>query len=251
MIAMTFNIKYDDDREIGDITWENRKDNIVSFLEKSQPDVIGMQEVMEHQYEFLTKRISNIYSGIYFKRYTGDNPRYNNEACPIFYNKSKFNLVKKGVFWLSETPDIESINWESRHYRICTYAILEDKQTKKQFAFFNTHLDHKSELAKENGIKVIIKKIKELDMPSVLTGDFNVTPDSVTYKICDENLVDANKGDNQYTFHFWEQKEDWSMKILDYMFTYNLNAKNYKVLKDKVNDKFLSDHYPLSCELEL
>ena len=45
-----------------------------------------------------------------------------------------------------------SKDWGAAHYRICSYVILKDNTTGKEFVVFNTHLDHESEEARINGI---------------------------------------------------------------------------------------------------
>ena len=45
--------------------------------------------------------------------------------------------------------------------------------------FFNTHLDNDGEIARKEGVQLILNKIKEIapHMPAIITGDFNCTPD--------------------------------------------------------------------------
>ena len=69
------------------------------------------------------------------------------EGCPVFYRTDLYDLIDKGSFWLSETPEKMSKDWDSACYRICSYVILKEKQTGLEFVVFNTHLDHVSEEA--------------------------------------------------------------------------------------------------------
>jgi len=62
---------------------------------------------------------------------------------------------------------------------VCTYALFKDLQSKKRFWVFNTHLDHVGEMAKTNGIRLILSKVKELNAknyPVIFMGDFNSEP---------------------------------------------------------------------------
>ena len=97
------------------------------------------------------------------------------EGCPIFFNTNRYELVDTKTFWLSETPEVMSKSWDSSNYRICTYVILYDKLQKNQIAVFNTHLDHKSKMARQKGMELICKIIRTMEeIPVVLMGDFNV-----------------------------------------------------------------------------
>ena len=63
------------------------------------------------------------------------------ESSPILWKKDKFECLKTGYFWLSDTPETESKGWDELFdcYRMCVYAILKNKQTDKIFTFMNTH----------------------------------------------------------------------------------------------------------------
>src|SRR5699024_7904328 len=101
------------------------------------------------------------------------------EHCPIFYNPAKVNVVDHGTFWLSVTPDIPgSQSWDSSWPRICTWATFKG-QSGEQFTVYNAHLDHMSEDARVNGIRVILERIQsQQKQPFLIMGDFNAKPDS-------------------------------------------------------------------------
>ena len=42
--VMSFNIRYQNDGDAGDRSWDVRKDAVVKIIEKIEPDVIGIQE---------------------------------------------------------------------------------------------------------------------------------------------------------------------------------------------------------------
>ena len=79
----------------------------------------------------------------------------------MFYRKDRFDAVKSGTFWLSETPDAPgSKSWNAVCPRICTWVQLADKATGRTFCFANAHTDHKSELARTDGMKLIMKRMR-------------------------------------------------------------------------------------------
>lgn len=50
--AMTYNIRYATELD-GENSWEHRKHKIFSLLEVYEPDILGIQEGLHHQVEFL------------------------------------------------------------------------------------------------------------------------------------------------------------------------------------------------------
>ena len=172
----------------------------------------------------------------------------------MFYDKNKFSLIESKTFWLSDTPNIPaSTSWNSRWPRICTYVILKDNQSSKEFAFFNTHLDHKSPEARVGGIKLILSVIKKYNLPTILTGDFNSSFDTDIFKLCSSELTYANeKMDKSITFHLFGQPEvlpDY-IRNIDYIFVKDMIASDYKVLNDFEDATNISDHYAIQANVD-
>ena len=143
----------------GKKNWYYRAPYTVQTLIDANADIIGLQECMQVHYDCISNALGGYGSFIDF-RDDGDNP----ESCPIFYNLSKFELIKNGTFWLSETPEKISISWGSACYRICSYAILRQVSDGKELAVFNTHLDHVSEEARVKGIRLILRSWKNSEV---------------------------------------------------------------------------------------
>jgi hypothetical protein len=93
------------------------------------------------------------------------------ESTAILYRNDKYKLIDWGTFWLSETPEKPSMGWDAKYKRTCTWAILENKETKEQYAHVNTHLDNVGSEARIKGIELILEKAASFDMPVVVTGD--------------------------------------------------------------------------------
>lgn len=135
-------------------SWFYRADLIASNISQVQPDIIGFQEVTWLHYGYLQEIMPGYDSVITYR-----DDFILSEGCPIFYRTDKFELIDKGSFWLSETPDVMSKDWGSAYYRICSYTILKQKSNGKSFVVFNTHLDNVSDQARIKGISVVLKKI--------------------------------------------------------------------------------------------
>ena len=169
------------------------------------------------------------------------------EGCPIFWRTDRFEKIDGGSFWLSETPEVMSKDWGSSHYRICVYVILRDKVTNKEFAIFNTHLDHVSDEARINGIKVVLDKISELgDLPSYLMGDMNATDDTETILSTKNDFDDAKVispvTEDTRTFHGWGDPEE--NERIEYVLISKDDAVvyEYHVLDNCYDGVYSSDH---------
>ena len=50
--VMTFNVRYDNPKDSVN-AWPKRASFVCRFIKYEEPDLIGMQEVLAHQYEYL------------------------------------------------------------------------------------------------------------------------------------------------------------------------------------------------------
>ena len=152
--------------------WPERRDDLVDLVRSLDVDAGGLQEVQPEQMSFLREKLPEF-------EFVGEHrgaDRVSDEASPVFYRKSRFEAEKKGTFWLSETPDVPGVKgWGAACPRVCSYLVLRDKSTGKRFCFANTHTDHKSALAREKGMLLVIERMKEFGAgaPIVFTGDHN------------------------------------------------------------------------------
>ena len=127
--VISYNIRYDNPKD-GINIWDNRKSSIINFLNKEKPQIIGFQEVTHSQLLFLSDELSS-YGFIGVGR---DDGKTKGEYSPIFYNKNNFSLIHKIHFGF-QTPSKISVGWDASMERICTYALVEDKRSKKEFGF--------------------------------------------------------------------------------------------------------------------
>lgn len=243
--VMSYNIRCMNPMDMGKKSWFYRADLVVDLIEDAQPAIIGFQEATKWQYNYLYEALDDYDSIITYR-----DDAYNSEGCPLFYRTDLFTLVDKGSFWLSETPEKMSKDWGAACYRICSYVILEDKTTGGRFAVFNTHLDHISDTARINGIKVVLDKIKEFNsLPAILMGDMNSRETSETYKSATEFFLDTKyQTENTMTsctYQNWGKELD--RNCIDYIFTSKSGFKvnSYKVERYTHDGIYLSDHFPI------
>lgn len=247
---MSYNIRCHAPDDFGHKNWFYRADLVIDTIEEAQPGIIGFQEVNSWQYDYLCETMP-VYDSIITYR---DNIPVYSEGCPVFYRTDLYTLIDKGSFWLSETPDVMSKDWGAACYRICSYVILKDNTTEKEFVVFNTHLDHISDEARINGINVVLDKIKEFDsIPAVLMGDLNAEEDSETYISTTSFFYDTKyQTENTMTsctYQCWGEELD--RDCIDYIMVSknDFKVKSYKVITDTYNGDYTSDHFPLTATL--
>ena len=211
--VMTYNIHNSAQDRNTPNDWNGRRDALAAVIEGENPDVAGFQEVLPDQRKWLEERFPGY-------GFTGDGrnaDRKSGEASPVMYRKSRFDVVKEGTFWLSETPDVPgSKSWKAALPRICSYAVLKDKTTGKKFCFANTHTDHASEEAREKGMLLVVERMKEFgaDSPIVFTGDHNCLEyekpaQSVANILNDALYVSERMADGPWrTFNYWHYRDN-------------------------------------------
>ncbi|MBQ3957001.1 MAG: endonuclease/exonuclease/phosphatase family protein [Clostridia bacterium] len=221
-----------------------------------KPDLIGFQETMPYQRQWLMDNLEGFeVVGV------GRGKNYDNESNVIAYRKDRFDLVFLETFWLSDTPRIPGSRFstdQSDCPRICTCTTLRERESGRCLRHYNTHLDHVGAFAQAQGISLILNRIAsdyaENPLPVVLTGDFNVTPDSLVYKSvvtfagCREPLKDVT-ADVGPTFHGF--RKDWPGSKIDYVFTtLPCDASKSFAARNERDGLPFSDHYPVGADLE-
>ena len=243
---MTYNIRLDTEAD-GINMWNNRKEGVLSLIKEESVDILGIQEGLPSQIEYLSKELDG-YSMIG----EGRDGRNNGEYSAIYYRNKNMNLIETETFWLSETPEMPSIGWDAAINRIVTLGIFKIKKSKKELIVYNTHFDHIGKIAREKSVGVILNHIKENDFqnrPLIVMGDFNLSPEDLPIELLSKELNDSFKlypvKNPVGTFNGF----DLDSKLLDridYIFTKNVKITNYKHLDKKLSSGLWpSDHLPI------
>lgn len=248
---MSCNVRCLTPLDLGKKSWFYRADLLLQDIAAQAPGIIGFQEATQWQYDYLVDVLQGYDSVIDYR-----DKSIASEGCPIFYNEALYTLKDKGSFWLSETPDVMSKDWGAAHYRICSYVILTEKESGKEFVVFNTHLDHVSDEARIKGIQVVLDKIAQFGgMPAVIMGDFNALEGSETYKSATEHFLDVQYAAAEtmegHTYQNWGNPEKF--KRLDYFMISKegWTARRYAIVQPVHDGAYVSDHCPIVLELEL
>ena len=261
----TFNIRLqtsiDDEQGWG---WAVRRSRVADYIKRNHIDIVGMQEVLHAQLEDLLKLLPE-YDYVGVGRTDG---KTKGEYTPVFFLKDKFEVLEKGNFWLSETPEVPgSKGWDAALERVASYAKLRDKRSGKVFMAVNTHFDHVGVTARRESAKLIMRKIHEIvgNQPAVVTGDFNVTEDDEAYRTMTEEEIVNSKSSNSklldayhqtakntgvnYTYHNFCRIPAAKAEKIDFIFiTPTIKVKRTHIEEPKP-DKMLSDHNPHWADL--
>ena len=232
-------------------SWFYRAPLLIQTLKSAAPDIIGFQEVTPVHKQYLDKALRGFGSVLLYR-----DDSLIHESCPIYYSESKFDLIDKGGFWLSETPDVMSKGWGAAFNRVCSYVILAQKTDGKQLVVFNTHLDNVSEEARINGIKLVLQTIEQFGgMPSIIMGDFNTGENTETYRAAVSLFNDAKyqteDTDSGATYQGYGQS--LNDENLDYFMLSKtgIETLSYKVLRDTYDGVYPSDHFPIRLDMKL
>lgn len=251
--VMSFNVAVDNRQPVNG--WDDRKKAVIKMLTEAHPMVIGFQEAQAHE---ITDMISAHpeYSWYGIGRDTGKVPptttNYSaEEAMAVFWLRDSLQVMDKGTFWLSATPDQLGKGWDAAYARTLTWVHFMHKKSKLQFFVFNTHLDNKGKTARSESMKLIAQKMEELNtrnLPAFLMADFNtVASDAIFAPIKDKMKstrdVAPDSDKTKFTFNNYTAPKSQ----IDHIFFSGeqLTALTFKVLDGDYGNKWISDHYPI------
>ena len=255
--VLTYNIRLDTPAD-GANQWPYRKEKVAGLLLEQQPDIFGVQEALHNQMQDLEQLLPDY-------RWYGvgrDDARTSGEYSALFYRSDKYDLMKSGTFWLSETPGIPgSKSWDAAITRICSWGYFREKDSGRTFFVFNTHFDHQGTQARLKSMELIREKIRETagSAPFVLMGDFNFQPtdapyalvgDTSQWKVSDSfHAAEVRKTEKQCTFTGFKV-EGAECRRIDYIFASDhCRVLSFDIIQQNDGRHFPSDHLPVLAEL--
>ena len=137
---------------------------------------------------------------------------------------------------------------------MCVWAVLKHNASGCRFTFMNTHFGFgdSGQTASARLISQYAQCIS--DLPTFVCGDFNMTPASAGYAEMTRHFTDANAvtaRDWRATYHAYGPALGGDEHI-DYCFTNpQITPKSVRVLDEKVEEKYPSDHFGLHILLEI
>jgi endonuclease/exonuclease/phosphatase family metal-dependent hydrolase len=254
--VMTFNIRYGTahDRQNN---WPNRQDMTVRMLKKYDADIVGTQEILDFQADYINQWIPG-YRWFGPERMKGGSP----ERCAILHKWREFIPLEMGTFWLSETPEVfGSKSWESNLPRIATWARFLHLDSETSFYFYNTHFDHISQQARMEGMKVVLEHINRTagDRPVIFVGDFNVSAEqNEVYDIAikagfnDAWTKAAKREGPVTTWNAFQPLKPEADRRIDWILTRGAVQVDYiETITYSESGRWVSDHFPVFARLRL
>jgi endonuclease/exonuclease/phosphatase family metal-dependent hydrolase len=241
MKVISYNIKHDTFLDILPL-WRKRYKRFINYINVNNPDVIGTQEITRKGKRYLSKKLYN-YTVI------GDTRKsivLTNECVPLLIS-NKYEITSYKTYSLSSNIDILGTKNNGDNFpRICTICHIKDSNYK--YLIINTHIDNSEPINKKRQLDIldkIINKEKNSDEYVILMGDFNMTlanDDLLEYSHKFNDPFKDNKNSS-----FVPNKE---IRSLDHIFIDKKLKYSKELIDNKANDKgYVSDHYPLICEI--
>ncbi len=266
--VMTYNVRccamdacYNED--INGVNYvEKRIPRIINNVKEENPDLIGFQEYTPLHNARILDALRDEYDCYVVYRDNAEFPyKLFVEGTPVFWKKSRFEMLDTGAFWFSDTPESMSVfryidegSGEiitSQYNRVTTWVKLFDKEREKSFIYFNTHLGL-SDREKIFSIDLLRSKSLTLDCPSIITGDMNISYDSDLALRLTEGFTDASKcDDNMRDSCTFQEYGNSSMKI-DYILAKGLKAVKHRVRNNGTtlyDGAYASDHFAVISTL--
>ncbi|MEX0982432.1 MAG: endonuclease/exonuclease/phosphatase family protein [Bacteroidales bacterium] len=261
---MTYNLKFAS--PVYEPSWEVRRDMQVDLIRKYEPDIIGIQEGLKEQVDYLMEKLPE-YIVVGEGRKGGDD----DEHMAIFIKRDKFRLRELQSFQLSKTPEVigsgpavnpRMVTWVRLSFLNKTGEGEESLypqdyrghwENTQEFYLFNTHFfDRRDQaMARLNAAKLIAERVRDLgpfgewapERPVFLMGDFNCRPGSLPYQVLVEGTL--NGGQGLFSDTSDEHKEiDWIL------YRGPVNVLHYEEVDYHVDGVYPSDHNPIYVEFE-
>lgn len=231
----------------GENSWEYRKPSSTAMINSLKPDVIGFQEALEYQTNYLAENAKGY--GLIGKGH--DRGATKCEHMAMLYNKRTTELISWGTFWLSDTPGVASVGWDGGYERSATWALLKDKKSLRKYIVINTHLDNEGDLARKRGLDVILSALKSINSngryPVAVMGDFNMEVSDPAMNFISEKMTNSRESaattDSMYSFHAWGKDKS----TIDYIWYSGFKKCTlfHTINEPYLGREYISDHYPV------
>lgn len=241
--------------------WPHRRAQVLAMAQYHDWDLIGTQEGLPEQIADLETLPGFTRVGV-----GRDDGAQRGEHAAVFIRTARFEVLRSGTFWLSETPERPSKGWDGRCCnRIATWVELRDKKAGRgdggRLFLFNTHFDHEGVVARRESARLLLARWQALAgaAPTLVIGDFNSSPGSEPVQILSQELLDARATSRTPPYGpagtFQAFKIDAPLaeqERIDHIFhTRGIEVLKWGALTDSLRGRFPSDHLPVEALVKL
>jgi endonuclease/exonuclease/phosphatase family metal-dependent hydrolase len=255
--VMTFNIRtsYAED---GDNGWPHRKALVVDTIRRFTPQVLGMQEALNDQVEYLAAALPEY-------RWLGVDRALNggqvlSEYTPIFYRHDELIPIESGNFWLSAAPDpLNRPTGDGRGFRIVTWARFHHLASGRQVYVFNTHFTLRPGQVQLDSAEIVKARVAALPAGSavIVMGDFNAIAEGsdVWLELTSHGLHDAwvvahERRGPALTLSGFGPPRDGETGRIDWILVGGpIDVSSTETVLHNDKGRYPSDHYPVAARL--
>ena len=267
--VMSCNIRVALDQDTaGGNDWQHRKSVCFEVMKKHKADIYCLQEVIYPQYMDLKKAFKDYFVFGYEGPEMDAMPDHEYHGIAknvILFSTKRYEMTGAGTFWLAENPlKGGMLSWGTARARHVNWVRLLDKRSGKEFRVCDIHLDHISQAARLQQIKVFTDEASQYQpsFPQILCGDFNSHPQNeiITNVMKDNGWTDGYLNVNgqyaEYSAHSFKgltYKPKKAPAQIDYIFTHGSSIKviQSELIKDNIKGKYPSDHFFLFSVVEI
>jgi endonuclease/exonuclease/phosphatase family metal-dependent hydrolase len=240
--------------------WSARRAMVTELIRSYDFDIFGVQEALKHQITDMLAAGDYSYTGV------GRDDGYSaGEHSAVIYKTGKFDLLESGSFWYSPTPDVPGKGWDAVCCnRICSWGKFRDKESGIVFYYFSSHFDHEGVTARNESARLLKEKLAAIagNYPALAVGDYNADPSSACIQRILEGglLFDARTRSETTpagtvgTFNGMTYTLDQmtAARRIDFIFvTDHVGVMEYRVLNDRPDGKYPSDHDPVLIKAKI
>ena len=260
LTVATFNVRYGTAAD-GPDHWEHRWPVFGDVVAALGADVLCLQEALTFQLAHAHHVLPGFRS-VGVCRTNGQVGTGGGEMVPVLWRADRLELVDAGHFWLSPEPHLPGrIGWDAAHPRMATWAALRfAARPAALFHVINTHLDYRGPVSREEGARLIARRVAALGphVPVLVTGNFNGAEDGPpyavfraagfadAYRVAHPDRDPAVEGTfHQFTGSRLGERVDWVLASPHW------HVRGCRIDHSTRDGRFPSDHFPVVADLEL
>ncbi|MDA8792393.1 hypothetical protein N9N67_04060 [Bacteriovoracaceae bacterium] len=239
--------------------FDDRFNSIKSFLKRNQMDFYSLQEIRtKNQVEQITTSLGENYKALYFSWGPFTYP-----DATLIYDQQKFELLNVNYHWLGPREGSFSFGWDMALPRMLIIAQFNIRNTEFKLTLMSSHFDNLD--ANRLGALNTIKEIRQRDQKQLVIAalDSNTRFYDEEYKVIHNIFTNTFYEFSPKTYStdlgkdlcYHHKGKKFPKCMVDHIIyspgNLFVSTTNWVIHKDRKEDKFLSDHRPVSARLEI